>query len=87
MINQVLYLENDENDDINIFYINLEAERMIWWNIIYGKYISKVEACFKYYKNSFSLIDKNSILNIIVFCINNKICKSHHSLRYNTFFW
>lgn len=45
MINQVLYLEDDENDDTNIFYINLEAERIIWWDIIYGKYISKVEAC------------------------------------------
>ena len=79
-------IEENENDQANIFHINIFAERTIWWDIIYKKYIPYAESCRKCHKNKFSIIDKNSILNPIIFCCNNRQCKSRHSLRFNTIF-
>lgn len=86
MLNQNQDNDKDEEENTNKFHINLEAERSIWLDVIYGKYIPKVETCRKCNKNSFSIIDHNSIINPIYFCCNNKQCKSRHSLRNNTIF-
>ena len=85
MINLIEESE-EENDIQNKFHINLEAEINIWWEKIYSNYITKVETCRKCQKNTFSIIDSNSIINTIINCCNNRHCKSRHSLRYNTIF-
>ena len=47
---------------------------------------TEVETFRKCQKNTFSIIDLNSIINPIIFCFNNRHWKSPHSLRYNTIF-
>lgn len=42
MINLIEESEEEENDITNKFHINLEAERIIWWEKIYGNFIPKI---------------------------------------------
>ena len=76
MLNQIQDFVIDEEENTIKFQINLEAERSIWLDVIYGKNIPKVEAYRKCRKNTFSIIaiiDNNSIINPIFFnvIINN----------------
>ena len=91
MINHDLDQDSDDSASEeeypnNKYHLNIMEERAFWWDNIYGKYIPKIEKCRKCHKQTFSLIEKNSIINPIIFSCNNYKCKSRHSIRYNTFF-
>lgn len=68
------------------FKLNINAERSKWWNTIYAKYIPTIYLCLNCKKKSFLIINKNSIINPIIFYCNNHKCKSRHSFGYDIFF-
>ena len=91
MIDHNLDLDSDDSASEeeyanNKYHLNIMEERAFWQDNIYGKYIPKIEKCRKCNKQTFSLIEKNSIINPIIFSCNNYKCKSRYSIRYNTFF-